>query len=626
MMIAAVIALALLPLVVLRGRTLVSFYATVLTICGFAWLLERRGLVIDAQLAFVALAVLHLATLGLFIARGRHVRFGAGRAALVGAVVYALAIPAMLGHPPDGDEQHYLLVTESLARDGDLDLRNQYATHPEVPRFADDPTGPNGEQYSRHEPFLSLLMVPGYLAGGIPGALATIALFGVLLIRSTVRWMEDEGIDEAAIRAVFPFFALAPPVLFYATRVWPEVPAAFFFLEAIRGVRAHRAQRWLPALLGLVLLKLRFVLVALGLVVTLVLERRKSTRRLEKIRAWHIVAVLVILAPLALLALLTGDPTSVHSWRELGLAPWDRYFRGFFGFLTEGMSGIPFRAPFYLFGLFAIVRWKDTPRGFRIGMLASLAYLFYLFPRPEWFGGWAPPLRYLVFLMPVLALGAASMWSRISRGAIALVAAWTVGLVIHGLRYPWRHFHEFTGENPIGEWLSLLYGSDFSRLFPSFIRPNEARWAGVAIVLLLVTVGLRRWKFDLAIPIVAIVLATGFVVGRAPGTVVEFEDVHVVHEGGKLYPDPFTIMRTEYRGGWILEAGNAASFLARRGTHTLHFITGLGATIEIAGHAVEVQPDVRYQAVRVVIPESGRVTLRCVSGAINLDRMEVADE
>src|SRR5207253_2720738 len=71
---------------------------------------------------------------------------------------------------------------------------------------------------------------------------------------------------DPAIRAVFPFFAFAPPLLFYATRIWPEVPAAFFFVEALRGVRAQRARRWAPALFGLVMLKLRFVLVAVGLI------------------------------------------------------------------------------------------------------------------------------------------------------------------------------------------------------------------------------------------------------------------------------------------------------------------------------------------------------------------------
>ena len=78
-----------------------------------------------------------------------------------------------------------------------------------------------------------LLMIPGYLVGGLPGAIATIALFAALLTRSTVRLFEDEGIDDATTRAIFPFVALGPPILFYAARIWPEVPAAFCFVTWI---------------------------------------------------------------------------------------------------------------------------------------------------------------------------------------------------------------------------------------------------------------------------------------------------------------------------------------------------------------------------------------------------------
>lgn len=261
------------------------------------------------------------------------------------------------------------------------------------------------------------------------------------------------------------------------------------------------------------------------------------------------------------------------------------------------------------------------PRGFRAGVLASLLYLFYLVPRTEWFGGWAPPLRYLVFLMPVLALGAAAAWSRISRGALAVASAITIALVIHGVAYPWRLFHLFNGENAAGEWLSELYDSDFSRFFPSFIRPNDAAWWGLAGVLLFVF-ALRRFE----IPAAALAIALAVHFGRQPGRTIHFEDAHVVHDGGgKLYPDEYTLMRAAYRGGWILEAGDSLSFLAAEGTYTLHFITGLGATFEMADRAYTVGPDERYQTVVVVVPRSGRVTLRCVAGAINVDRMDGHD-
>jgi hypothetical protein len=276
--------------------------------------------------------------------------------------------------------------------------------------------------------------------------------------------------------------------------------------------------------------------------------------------------------------------------------------------------------------------------------VASLLYLFYLFPRGEWFGGWAPPLRYLVFLMPVLALGIASVWDRISREAVAIIAAWTIGLVIHGVAYPWRLFHEFTGENALGEWLSALYDADFSRLFPSFIRLNAAAWWGVAVVLLWSGGLLARRALGTRVPsarraespplhkhsplgiaVAALLMALAFNAARKPAPTIHFEDAHVLHEGGKLYPDEYTLMRATYRGGRVLEAGDSSSFLARQGTHTLHFITGLGATFELAGHAYSVPAGERYQSILVTIPRAGRVTLRCLSGAVNLDRMELSE-
>ena len=625
-MIAATIAgLLVLPLIVLRGRTLASFYGSAGCIVLFAWILSRRLVAFDDRLGFITVAVVIAAVFYLFLATGREVRWSANRAALLAAIVYALTIGAMSYAPIDGDEPFYLLVTESIARDFDLRLTNQYQELESSetgradlkPQFGDPPG------YSRHEPFLSVLMVPGYALAGLHGAIATIALFGVLLVRSTIRWMEDEGVSDIASRAVFPFFAFAPPVLFYATRIWPEVPAAFCFVEVLRGMRNERAKRWVPALLALVLLKLRFVLVGIGCLGVRWLGHRLGIARSAappRTKAAASAAALLYLAvPFAVIWAITGSVTNVHSWREI--IPSFTHARGFFGLIADGMSGIVFQAPFYLIGLFAITRWRSMPRGFRMGVLASLLYLFYLLPRPEWFGGWSPPLRYIVFLMPVLALGAAAVWERVSRGAIAIIAVWTAGLVIHGLTYPWRLFHEANGENAIGEWLSRLHQSDFSRIFPSFVRVNTAAWVGAVAAIVLI-VAMRRYAFDLTIPLVSLAIATGFLFAKQPGVRVDFEDAHVIHQGGDIYPPVHTVMRTAYRGGWVVEAGDMLSFLARDGAWTLHYITGPGALIEVAGRAYELPPAERYATVRVHVPRSGRIALRCVSGAVNLDRLE----
>jgi hypothetical protein len=80
-------------------------------------------------------------------------------------------------------------------------------------------------------------------------------------------------------------------------------------------------------------------------------------------------------------------------------------------------------------------------------------------------------------------------------------------------------------------------------------------------------------------------------------------------------------MRATYRQGWVLDAGDEISFLAKQGTHDLDFITGLGGTFELAGRTYTVRPDERYQKIAVTVPRDGRVKLRCLTGGINLDRM-----
>ncbi|HUP50064.1 MAG TPA: hypothetical protein VNA04_14865, partial [Thermoanaerobaculia bacterium] len=499
----ALLVLTILPLLTLRGAALRRYFAVDLATYLLAALLWPHVRGVDAYLAAIAFVVVKIAIFSFFLAAARQVRWSANRAAVAALLVYSLLVPAMQRTPVDGDEPFYLLVTESIVRDFDLDLSNQYR---DLARSATgrldlrpqpgDPTGPEGEQYSRHEPLLSLLLVPGYVLAGLPGALATMIAFAALLVRSTVRLFEEEGIDEATTRAVFPFFAFGPPVVFYAARIWPEVPAALLFVEAIRGVRHRRPQRWVPALLLLSLLKLRFVLVAALLLARAVVRSRRHA----------VAAALIVAIPLLIAWLITGSATNVHSIRDLVAPSFGGPLHGSFGLILDGAAGIAFQAPFYLLGVFALVRWRAMPAGFRLGCLSAVVYLAVLVPRSEWHGGWSPPLRYIVFLMPMLALGAAALLTAKQRGEppgrpdrslmLGMISLWTIGLVIHGAAHPWRLFHIANGENVAGETLSRLYQSDFSRLFPSFIRLNQAAIVAsilLAVSLLVFAIVRRRW-------------------------------------------------------------------------------------------------------------------------------------
>lgn len=605
----------LLPLVVFRRRLLLQWYGFELASYAFGLVVQRQ-LTVDRYFGVVLFFTLQLAAFTLVLAKAKDVKWSANRAAVIAALMYALLIPAMLRTPIDGDEPYYLLATESLIHDHDLDLANQYRNlaHSQTGRTdlgpqLGDPAGPHGERPSRHEPFLPLLMIPGYLLGGLRGAIATIALFGVLLVRSTVRMMEDEGIDDATIRAVFPFFAFAPPVLFYTARIWPEVPGAWFFVEGLRGVRQRRPKRWMPAILGLVLLKLRFLLA--GAPLAALAFRRK--------RVLWIVLVLVAI-PAAIVFSISGSVTNVHHWRELLPYAPKNYLIGLCGLLVDGAAGIAFQAPFYLLGIAALLRWRRMPEGFRLGMIAAALYILYLLPRSEWHGGWSPPLRYIVFIMPVLALGAAAMWERVPAGLVALLALWTIGLAAHGVAFPWRLFHIANGENAVGEWLSLRTHIDYSRFFPSFIRINEAAWIGAVVLLALLLVRLRS---ELVAPLATIAVAALAVAASRPPKHIEFEDAHVEHRGGELYPPEYTVARFSYRGGWLLREGDALAVNAAKGAWIMQLRAPQGAAIDVAGrgYSLPATGD-EYVKLRVEVPRDGRVVVRVVAGGVIIDRMD----
>ncbi len=625
------VVLALLPFVFFRGRELaralgieIAIYAFAGAIAIYAHSLGVQDL--DPATALATLFVLQLAVIAIQIGASSQVQNLAMRFAIAAALVYASVLPAQLRAPIDGDEPFYLLLTESMARDHDVDLANQYRdiAHTDlgrpdlVPQFG-DPSGPHGEQYSRHEPFLPLLMVPAYLLFGVPGAIAMIALCGVLLARSLVRWMEDEGVSDQTIRIVMPLVLFGPPIIYYAARVWPEVPGALCFVEAVRGMRQRRVQRWLPALFALVMLKLRFGLLGVMLLGTILLRKKPRIA---------VITIVAMAVPLAVVWWISGSVLNVHTWRELLPSAPKPYLIGLCGLLLDGAAGLLVQAPLFLLGVFALARWRSMPEGFRLGAIASSLYVVTLLPRSEWHGGWSPPLRYIVVLLPVLALGAAKLieLSSSAKEMLAPVAVWTIGITAHALAAPWSLFHIANGENAIGEWLSAMFHSDFSRLFPSFIRLNTA---GIAAAVLLIAffavVKLRGDAPAFAIaPLIIVGVALFFHYGRTPADRIEFEDAHVIHNGGELYPYQYQVARFQYRGGWILKKGESVSFLAHRGRHQLFYSSAAPATIELGGRVYTLGAAPAYAETFIEVPLEGRTTLNCIEGTINLDRMELA--
>ena len=139
-----------------------------------------------------------------------------------------------------GDEPHYLIAADSLVRDGDFDLRNNY--NPAV--FLDWYASPNlsrqvkiradGAQFLIHPYGLSILIAPAYWLAGARGVDYFMAGLGALLagqvyllaLQVTGNWR------ASALGALV--VALAPPVVWYVFLVYPEVAGALCVTVAAR--------------------------------------------------------------------------------------------------------------------------------------------------------------------------------------------------------------------------------------------------------------------------------------------------------------------------------------------------------------------------------------------------------
>ena len=75
---------------------------------------------------------------------------------------------------PCGDEPHYLVIAQSLWRDGDLKIENNHTRRDYKEYFAPDldphylTRGADNEIYSIHPVGMPVLMAPVYAAGGYP--------------------------------------------------------------------------------------------------------------------------------------------------------------------------------------------------------------------------------------------------------------------------------------------------------------------------------------------------------------------------------------------------------------------------------------------------------------------------
>ena len=137
---------------------------------------------------------------------------------------------------PGGDEPHYLVIAQSIWRDGDLDIQNnhargdyyEYSSRELAPHYL--AAGLGGVFYSVHPILMPFLMAPVYAAGGYAAVVAIFVLIAAAAAALAWRWVRDTLNAPGAATFAWAAIVGSTPYLLNSFTVYPEICAALVLM------------------------------------------------------------------------------------------------------------------------------------------------------------------------------------------------------------------------------------------------------------------------------------------------------------------------------------------------------------------------------------------------------------
>lgn len=383
---------------------------------------------------------------------------------------------------PQGDEPHYLIVAQSLILDGDLAVENDFAagryrTYHEAPL---EPhylvRGKGGVIYSLHAIGLSALLVPAFLAGGYGAASNFMALLCVLLV-AQVRSLLRAVVPPEAAEAAAWLVAFSPPLLSYAGLIFTEVPAALCVATVLRLVVSPKRPSAASlgaaafALAFLPWLHFRYALLSAILAAAVLLSHRRRLLWITTAAAGAFSLAAIVLYHERLYGF--WNPAWVFGRHpRFALAS---IFEGVPGLLLDQEFGLLIYAPVLALvplGIASLWR-RERPTASTSAVLIAAALLS-AGAWTMWRGGFNPPARLLVPVLPAMALGLAASLAGKWNAPRALLAGWGLWIGLTGAWRPDLMHRDRQGEAAF--FRAASGAAEWTDVLPRFVLPAADRW------------------------------------------------------------------------------------------------------------------------------------------------------
>ena len=337
-----------------------------------------------------------------------------------------------------GDEPFYVLTTQSLVSDGDLDLRDEYANGEEqrfwrgtIPLWKQMAPMPDGRLLSPHDPLLSLIAVPAYEWFGVRGVQRFLVLLwaAAMAVAAVVARRFGAPGWAAAFGAVV--VGAGTPGVVYASQIYPEGPAALCVAVALLLVSRGNGPRipWpissgvavVAALTALAWFGVKYVPVGAVLGTAWAWRHRRDGRALTVVGLLTVVSAAIYvwwhfhtfdgLTPYATNVVYSGEGSATIVARHVDLS--GRTYR-LYGLFLDARFGLLRWLPAAALALWGLGRRTALPIGvFAVGIVMGTYVSITMM-------GWWFPGRMLIAGFPALAVLVALGAARLPRTALVL--------------------------------------------------------------------------------------------------------------------------------------------------------------------------------------------------------------